>query len=220
MSDVKRPYDSTSRKLRALRNREAILDAALNRFLSDGYAATTIATVARTAGVSVETIYKSFDSKAGLVTAIWQRGLAGHGPVPAPIRSDRMQQREANPRTIIANWAKLTTEVMPLVAPVLLLIRSAATLDPEMAALLVDSDRQRLQRMRHNAKSLATHLRPGITQASAAEVLWLYSAADLYDLLVVRRGWSMRRYRRFLADAMTAALLAPTAPAASGMLIV
>ncbi len=199
-----------------MRNRNAILDAALDRFLIDGYVATTIAAVANTAGVSVETIYKSFGSKAGLVTAIWQRGLTGHGPVPAPVRSDRMQQREANPRAIIANWAKLTTEVMPLVASILLLIRSAATLDPEMATLLADSDRQRLQRMRHNAKSLAEHLRPGITQTAAAEVLWLYSAPDLYDLLVLRRGWPMRRYRRFLADAMTAALLPPQAPTGGG----
>ena len=204
---TKRSYDSSRRRLQAQRTRHAVLDAAQTRLLSDGYAATTVAAVAADAGVSVETIYKTFASKAGLVAAIWERGLAGRGPVPAPQRSDELQRTESDPRRIIRNWGRLSAEVAPRVAPILLLIRSAAATDPEMASLLAETDRQRLRRMRHNANGLAGHLKAGVTIAAAADVLWTYSSPDLYDLLVHRRRWGARRYGEFIADAITAALL-------------
>ena len=63
--------------------------------------------------------------------------------------------------------------------------------------------------MTDNARRLrdAGHLRAGITLAQAADVLWTYSAPELYELLVLRRGWSPKRYGRFVADAMIDALL-------------
>ena len=51
------------------------------------------------------------------------------------------------------------------------------------------------------------YLRPGITLAHAADVLWTYSSAELYELLVIRRGWSSKTYGLFVADAMIKALL-------------
>ena len=100
-------------------------------------------------------------------------------------------------------------EVAPLVAPVHLLIRDAAATDPEMAALLRDSDRQRRERMRDNARTLADrgHLKPGITLEDATDVMWTYSAPELYELLVIRCGWNLTRYGRFLAESIAAALL-------------
>jgi hypothetical protein len=53
----------------------------------------------------------------------------------------------------------------------------------------------------------AGHLGAGITLAQAADVLWTYSAPELYELLVLRRGWSPKRYGRFVADAMIQARL-------------
>lgn len=207
MANPKRNYDSSRRRRQAQRTYEAVLEAGRQRFLANGYAATTIASLAAEVGVSVETVYKSFGSKSGLVAAIWERGLAGRGQVPAPERSDRMQATVTDPREIIRNWGDLTTEVAPRVAPILLLIRSAAATDPDMTRLLSQTDNQRLERMRHNARVLDGHLRTGLTQAMAAEIMWTYSSPDLYDLLVDRRGWSIRRYGQFITDSMTAALL-------------
>jgi len=59
--------------------------------VANGYAATTIAAIAGEAGVSVETIYKAFGGKSGLVRAIYERGLTGRGPVPAYQRSEEMR---------------------------------------------------------------------------------------------------------------------------------
>jgi hypothetical protein len=100
-------------------------------------------------------------------------------------------------------------EVAPRVAPVLLLVREAAASDPELAKLQAEMDAARLTRMAHNARTLLNcgRLRKGITLDAAADVLWTYSSPELYELLVVRRGWSIERYGRFIADAMIAALL-------------
>src|SRR6476620_8608263 len=93
VSDVKgrRPYDSSRRQAHARATRDAILDAARRRFLGDGFAVTTIASIASEAGVSVDTIYKTYGGKPGLVRAIYERGLAGDGAVHAEARSDALQ---------------------------------------------------------------------------------------------------------------------------------
>ena len=70
------------------------------------------------------------------------------------------------------------------------------------AELKAELDERRLQRMTHNARSLASHLRPGMTVQDAAEVLWTYSSAEIYDLLVLQRGWSLDRFGTFIAEAM------------------
>lgn len=211
-SDVKpsRRYDSSGRQAQARQNRERIIDAAERQFLENGYGATTIASVAREARVSVETIYKAFAGKPGLVRGIYERRLEGRGTTAAYARSDAMRDRETDPREIMRQWGELTAEVASQVTPIRLLIRSAAATTPEMAALLAENDRERLQRMRHHARFLAQrgYLAPGVTVAQATDVMWVCSSAELYEQLVLQRGWSRRRFGRFVADFMIGNLLA------------
>lgn len=63
--------------------------------------------------------------------------------------------------------------------------------------------------MRLNARGLASagHLRPGITADQAADIMWTYSSPELYDLLVLRRGWAADRYGQFIGQALINALL-------------
>ena len=88
-------------------------------------------------------------------------------------------------------------------------MRSSAVTDPEISALLHDSDHERLSRMQHHARFLAerNYLRDGITVAEATDVLWTCSSVEIYDLLVLQRGWSPPRFARFIADFMIASLL-------------
>lgn len=213
---ARRAYDSSRRRESARRTRSRVLDAAEHLFLNRGYGPTTVAAIAERAGVSVETVYKAFGGKAGLVRAMWQRGLAGAGPTPAWERSDQMQRAEDDPRAVIRNWGRFLTEVAPLGAPVVLLIRTAAATDPEMAALLEEVHEQRLDRMEENARRLQERgwLRDGVTLDEARDVLWFYSSPELYELLVLRRGWSVERFGDLAARAMIAALL-PDAPASA-----
>jgi len=205
----KRRYDSSRRREQAERTRAVILEVARREFLEQGYAATTVAGIAEEAGTSVETLYKAFGGKAGLVRALWERALAGRGAIPAPVRSDALSSTAADPVTVLKGWGRFTTEISPSGAPVVLLIRAAAATDADMAALLVEVEDQRRRRMRHNARRLKQRgwLRQGMSVSHAADILWTYSSAELYDLLVQRSGWSLHRYGEFVGDAMVAALL-------------
>ena len=211
MSDVKgrRRYDSSRRRNQAQQNHAAVLDAARRLFLADGYASTTVPAIARTAGVSVETVYKAFGNKSGLLRAVAEAALAGPGPTTTEQRSDAMRARETDPYTIVREWANFAAEVTPRGAPVILVMRSAAATSPDVADLLARLDDERMHRMGEQAAFLRQHghLRPGVTEAEARDVMWAYTDPRLYELLVLRQQWPLERFRDFLARALTAALL-------------
>ena len=50
-----------------------------------------------------------------------------------------------------------------------------------------------------------------VPATTARDLLWTYHSLELYELLVLERGWSRKRYRAFLLDALVAALLTLTA---------
>ena len=98
-----------------------------------------------------------FGGKPGLIRAIQQVRACRHRAGPAPDRSDEMSAQGPPPRAILRHWATLTTEVMPRVAPIILLVRAAAATDPDMAGCSTEINDQRLTRMHHNASRLANH---------------------------------------------------------------
>jgi AcrR family transcriptional regulator len=204
-----RHYNASRRRAQAAQTQSTILDVASRQFLEDGYAATTVARVAAEAGTSVETVYKAFGGKSGLVRALWERGLGGRGAVSAPERSDLMSSTETDPVRVLRGWGRFTTELAPEGAPIMLLVRGAAATDPDMAELFAEAEAQRRTRMRHNARRLQQRrwLRPGISLAQATDILWAYSSAELYDLLVLKSGWPVKRYGEFIGNDLVAALL-------------
>jgi hypothetical protein len=78
-----------------------------------------------------------------------------------------------------------------------------------MAVLYQEAEAARLQRMERNASHLDErgHLGEGGTLEQARAVLWTYSSSELYELLVLRRGWPLHRYGQFVAEGIIAALL-------------
>jgi hypothetical protein len=91
----------------------------------------------------------------------------------------------------------------------MLLVRGAAATDPDMAALLNEAETQRRTRMRRNARLLQRRgwLRSGISLAQATDILWTYSSAELYELLVIKSHWLPQRYGQFIGNSLIAALL-------------
>jgi AcrR family transcriptional regulator len=209
-TDVKgRRYDASGRRRASAQRRLVVVEQARRLFLEHGFGGTTVAAVAQAAGVSVETIYKAFGGKAGLVRAVWEQALEGGGPVPAEERSDAVSAVADDPREVVATWARLSAEVGERAAPVLALVRAAAAADPEAAALLAEIDAGRLARMRHNADALARrgHLRPGLSVERAAQLMVAISGS-LHDPLVGDAGWSAVEYAEVVERLLTAGLLA------------
>src|SRR5262245_36196838 len=81
MTTDKRGYDARRRRERAETERRAtrrrVLDAAARLFVAKGYTATTIADIAREAGVAVQSVYKAGQSKAELLQAVVDLAVAG-----------------------------------------------------------------------------------------------------------------------------------------------
>jgi AcrR family transcriptional regulator len=206
-----RRYDSSNRAAQAAHSRGVVLDTAVQLFLEHGYGGTTVHSIAAAAGVSVEMIYKNFGGKAGIVRAASARAISGDGPEPIESASDRMRDTTRNPREIIAAWSRFALQVLPRVAPILLVVRSAAATDPEMAQLRHEIEEQRLQRMGVNALHLAAgnHLRAGVSAEQARDVMFACTSPELFELLVLRQGWSLDRYAEFTTNVMVGDLLAP-----------
>jgi AcrR family transcriptional regulator len=206
----RRTYDASGRQARAAERREAVLAAARDRFLEKGYAGTSLPAVAGDAGVSVEYLHKAFDGKAGLVKALYERSLLGAGSVPAPERSDAAQEQETDARALMRRFGAFMAEVTPLVAPMQRLIRDAAAGgDPAMAALHQQVEDERYARMLHNARRVHARglLRPDVTAEQAADLFWSVTGAELYERLVLQRGWSTEAFAAFIGRTFTAALV-------------
>ena len=204
----RRPYDATARQEQARARRAAALDAAERLFLSGGYLATSPEEIAAAADVSVATVYKTYGGKSGLLRALCERALQGAGPVPAEDRSDSLRAT-SSARTLIEGWGRLQLEVAPRVAPLLVVLAEAAYRDPGAASLRAEIEDRRLARMGENAAALLRldGVRGDLTQDEARDVLWLATAPELYDLLVVRRGWSVSRYGQHVTRMLVASLL-------------
>ena len=206
-----RRYDSSRRRELARQNRAAMLTAARARFLAQGYAPTTLAEVAADAAVSVQTVYKTFTNKAGLLKALFDVSVAGDDePTPMGERDvigDIVREPDAARK--IAMYTEHLAHVMPRTAPIQLLARDAAAADPGAAEIWATMRKETLSAMTQFGRNLAETGSLRVTAAEARDVLWTYHAPELYELLVVERRWSASRYGRFLAAALTAALVGP-----------
>lgn len=205
-----RRYDASGRRASADRRRQQTLDAARELMLRNGYGATTVGAIATAAGVSPETIYKAFGGKPGIVRALYRQGLEGAGTEPAQERSNRLRSTSTG-HELVAGWAELAREVAPRVAPLEVLMRDAAASDPRARTVLDEMDGTRMVRMRDNARALIAtgDVRPDLSLRDVADILFTVSSAEMFELLVMRRGWSGSRFARFQRETMAGALLLP-----------
>lgn len=206
MVGVKRRYDGAARRAQAERVRAALIEAARDMLLGEGYAALTIPKVAQACAVSAESVYKRFAGKPALVRAVVEQALQGIGPVAAETRSDALGADDL--QELLRGWGRLSAEVGPRVAPIVLLVQIAAARDPELADLARELDDNRRARMSDNAHRLADagHLPHGLSVAQATDVLWTYSSPEVYDLLVIRSGWNLQQYATFISAGLSAHL--------------
>ena len=84
----KRRYNAPRRVTQAADTRDAIMGAARNLFVEQGYAATTVAEIAAAAGVSVDTVYASIGRKPVLLRELVETALSGTGHAVAAVDRD------------------------------------------------------------------------------------------------------------------------------------
>jgi AcrR family transcriptional regulator len=207
----RRSYDSSRRQNQARETRAAILAAARARFLEHGYAATTVGEIAAAVGVSVETVYKAFGNKAGLLKAMFDVAIVGDDE-PIPLQQREMVARihaESDGRKKLAIYGAAYAARAERAVPVQLLVRDAAASDPGARAVLDQLNRERLAGMTAFAQHLsdAKVLRRRVRAADARDVLWLFTAPEAYERLVIERGWTGKRFGTWITQQLVAALL-------------
>ena len=209
----RRAYNSERRREAADRNRAAVLDASRELLFRDGFHATTVRAVAERAGVSAETVYKTFGGKPGLVKALWDSTLAGDDePVPM---GDRPQIREvlrtAEPGAKLRLYAAFVRGIHERIAPLFTLLTQAG---PDVGEVLETGERERLT----GVTAFVTHLDetgvlgPSADPAYLADVLWALAGPQLYTQLTAGRGWSADTYEKWLAATLITMLLPPSQP--------
>jgi AcrR family transcriptional regulator len=213
-----RRYDSPRRRAQAQATRQAVLEAAQRLFERRGYAATSMPAIAEEAGVALKTIYVYFDSKAALVHALWDLRLGGEEAKLPVVEREwyRAVLQEPDPERKLHLVAAQARRVKTRSGTLLEIIRAAASVDPEIAALwtsieakLLDVQRAIVEQL-HRSGSLAVSL--DVTRA--ADILWTLNHPTVWQLMVAGRGWTGEEYERWLGDALCSQLLDP--PQATG----
>src|SRR6266508_2781648 len=207
----KRRYNSPRRQEQAAATRSAIVEAARRLFERQGYAATTMEAIASEAGVALKTVYVVFATKSGVLRALWDLLLKGDEKEAAvaerPWYREVIEEPDAE-RQLRLN-ARNARVVKMRIAPVLEVIRNAAPVDADIAALwsLIQSDFYDNQRVIVEALHRKKALRLGLGVTRAADILWMLNHPDLWLLLVGARGWTPEQFERWFADTACTQLL-------------
>jgi AcrR family transcriptional regulator len=208
-AEPRRRYDSARRREQAAGTRRQILDAARRRFERDGYAATSMAAVAAEAGVSLKTVYNVFETKSGLLRALWHLLLRGDlDEVPVGEQAwFREVLAEPDPERQLRLNARNSRIVKERAGALMEVIRAAAPSDPEIGALWQRIESEFHANQRAVVESLA---RKGALKGdvdTATDVLWALNHPSLYALLANDRGWTPERYEAWLGDLLCSQLL-------------
>ena len=207
-----RRYDSPRRREQAAATRRIVLDAAQPLFERQGYAATTMAAIAEGAGVSLKTVYVIFETKSGVLRALWNLLLRGDDDdVPVAERAwYREVVEEPDPERQLRLGARGARRVKERAGALMGVIRTAAELDPDIAALWgrIQSEFHANQRVIVQSLHDRGALRPGLGVDRATDVLWTLNHPDVWLLLVGQRGWTPAQFEAWFGDTVVAQLLA------------
>jgi AcrR family transcriptional regulator len=206
-----RQYDASRRRERAGETRGRILASALRLFLDKGYAGAAMPDIARAAGVSVPTIYKAFPNKARLLKATFDVSVAGDDDATPMAERDVITAIRAEPDAAkkITMYAAHLADTAPRTVPLQLVARAAAGVDEAAAEVWAQMRQEMLTAMTYFTADLQAtgQLRSGASTDEARDVLWAYHSPEIYELLVLERGWSTEQYSRFVGEAMIDAVL-------------
>jgi AcrR family transcriptional regulator len=198
---VKRSYASAKREAQAKETRRAILAAALELFVTNGYTATTIQAIADDAGVAVQTVYAVFGNKRELLRQLIESTITGDDE-PAPI-TERAEAHavaaEPDARRRAERDAAFSLSITERVAPIVRIASEAAASDPELAAMMEMVKAARREEMIASARIVAGPDGLRVSEKEAAATLYVLYSPQVADMLMGDYSWSPKRYEKWLA---------------------
>ncbi|MFZ1680902.1 MAG: helix-turn-helix domain-containing protein [Rhizobiaceae bacterium] len=205
----RREYRSVHRATQASETRAALLRAAGDLFVRQGWQKSTIAAIARQAGVSVETVYAGFGSKLALLEAVMVAAVRGLQPETALMDQAgprRVLRAPDQPRQI-ALFADDIASILTRAAPLMAVVRTAAESEPTLRELYVGLHRGRAGNFAMLVDALLERGPLRTDRDTAIATLARLASPELFMLVTNVEGRSAEQYARWLADALTAMLL-------------
>lgn len=199
------------RDIQAMETRQQIVRAARDLFAAHGYAGTSVAQIAKQAGVSVQTIYDSVGSKGAIVLALNDLIDEEGG-----VREIAGRMRDATePVELIKIAVAITRSINEKCADIVSAIYSAASTEAEMRSVRDESRRRHrdgIGRLTKRLQSMGA-LRTDRTVDACADVIAAMTDPQVVRTFVVEYGWSWQSWDDWTVDAITALVLAPSAAA-------
>jgi AcrR family transcriptional regulator len=201
-----RRYRSSLRDEQAQQTRTRIRASARALFAEQGFGATTVAQIARQAGVSAPTVYATYESKAGIILAMLD-DLQESVDVGARVRA---AMEEPDPRRQLRMWLAARVELFDAGADILRAAIQAGDA-PEVRALSERGDAARRSVIEALVGGWVRRrvLRPGLEPTEAADRLWLLTTIEGFLNATDRLGWSSHEYQRWVNDLAEADVLGP-----------
>jgi len=206
---VKRSYDATRRRAQARETQRAVLRAAHDLFVEQGYGRTTITQVAERAGVSPETIYATFKNKATLLHRTWDVTVGGDDEeVVFHERPEAMAIRaEPDLAERLMMQARLSTATARRMTPFVRSVQGAAASESSAAEMAAEMQRQRLNGISVMAAEAAATGQLKVSEDECRDIVWAMTDGHLWHQLVVERGWSDEQYADWLGRTWVAHLV-------------
>jgi AcrR family transcriptional regulator len=208
---VKRPYDGSRRQEQARATRRAVLRAAHDLFVGQGYARTTMAEVAAAAGVSPETVYAAFRNKPTLLHRVWDVTVGGDDEEVLLHERPEVVQLAAEPdlATRLRMHARFATGLARRTGPFLRALEAAADADESARAMLAEVHRQRWEGLGHMARAAAATGQLAVDELTCRQLVWATTDTVLWHRLVVQQDWTDERFAEHLGETWIGWLVAP-----------
>jgi len=209
----RKPYRSPKRAEQLDATRRRILDVARKLFGDRGYAGTTIEAIATESGLAVPTVYKNFGNKRRLLLDLIDQTINVRVP-----SLQKAAQAESTPRASLDAIARMCVSLASGAGDVVSILVGASGADPKLGSMVAKMAEGRRRNAGLIARSLARGraLRIGCDEVQAQDVIYAMAGPEMYELLVVRSGWSDEQFARWLSDSLAVLLLNDSANKGAG----
>jgi AcrR family transcriptional regulator len=200
-----RSYNSEARNAQATKTRADILEAAKKLFQSEGFDHVTINKIAKSAEVSMPTVYALFKSKRGVLQSLIDNALPSQQFTI--LVDDSMQEKSPEKRLRVT--AKLARQIYDAEREFIDILCSASMVSSELKELEQEREKRRYERQGAYVEDLMKEksLAQGLSLQKARDIIWSLTGRDLYRMFVIERGWTSDEYEEWLAELLIQSLL-------------
>ncbi len=207
------------RQAQVAHTEQRIIAAATGLFLADGYVATTLEAVAKSARVGARTIYLRFGTKAELFKRVVNVAIVGDAQPIDVLGRDWMQAALTAPTAAerIAASAAAGRQILQRTGALFAVAQQAAAVEPLIAGYW----QQGREQTRHAHAVFWTRmaddglLDPSIDLDWLIDTTTILAAAETYLLITQTTGWDLDTYEHWLATTWTRLSAPPGQPPTS-----